>query len=474
MSESKNFYIRDRKLKGMLPVFAFVAASIFLFSLFDALVAARSNPEAFFTAYYLAIFCIFGMSFVFGKIASIEKHRESMDAGSILLRDGRPPILYLRDFTFDEENRRLDHLASIATKYGPFAVGAKYFGLPLSFEERIMIVADQIGPFVALSQPFVRPDAFGAARFKEMGEEWRRSVSELIEKSELLILRTGVGDGLFWEIGEIKRLGKLDRLVLQIEFYADDNSRLRRARYKKFASKLRIEFGIELPPSSRSSKFVYTPTEDNAEVLSATSRSPIGVFRALGYPVEKSKIRTFVKASINGASNLMRPSSRSNYESRSNFAANLLFFLVSILLSCGFSVAITLILLNVFTGSRVFLVVGFLFSWVVCCVIGAAIGRIGRVLDVAGSWRYIVCGTLCLIAFWWVQIQIAFNFSTGVFSLITWIEYFHFMTQEANSSLVNSTAAWALICLFIPFTAWGFGFSKSERSILRLWKLHNK
>ena len=128
-----------------------------------------------------------------------------------------------------------------------------------SFEEKLLIDVDQIGPFVGLAEPRGPAEISGAARFPTLGDDWQTVVGKLLEMSELIILRTGMGTGLIWELEELRRRNLYQKVILYIEFYGEDSASVRKARFEKFANWLRGKINFNLPAYRRGVRYLYTP-----------------------------------------------------------------------------------------------------------------------------------------------------------------------------------------------------------------------
>ena len=61
--------------------------------------------------------------------------------------------------------------------------------------------------------PGSRLPELGAARLYPRDDEWRATVSELMRRARLVVIRTGTTPGLQWEIEHAKRLVPPERLV---------------------------------------------------------------------------------------------------------------------------------------------------------------------------------------------------------------------------------------------------------------------
>lgn len=125
-------------------------------------------------------------------------------ATEILKRDHRPPVLYLRAF-------RDDLFRSIRTP------GFERYLFPFpTVEEELALEFRSLGPFVAIGKPGERLPQLGAARIYVPDSQWQSCVSDLMDESQLVILRIGtsVTPGLSWEFTEAIKSVPSERLIL--------------------------------------------------------------------------------------------------------------------------------------------------------------------------------------------------------------------------------------------------------------------
>jgi hypothetical protein len=122
--------------------------------------------------------------------------------------DDRPPVLYLRSFKDDSSwwfgmAMTMDHLQV------------------LTEEEQIAEALGDIGPVIAVGRPGERLPPSGATRLYLTNEEWQERVAELIAKARLVVIRTGKGDGVMWELETALRTIPPQRLVLAIDNFKE-------------------------------------------------------------------------------------------------------------------------------------------------------------------------------------------------------------------------------------------------------------
>lgn len=121
----------------------------------------------------------------------------------ILTNDARPPVLYLRSFK-DEVNDR-----SMATYFKSISFSNKKdlaLTVPSSgFREQDALgyIFRKIGPYIALGKPGEDLPELGASKLYVSNEEWQNTIRDFFKKSKLIIFRAGKTEGLKWELIEL-------------------------------------------------------------------------------------------------------------------------------------------------------------------------------------------------------------------------------------------------------------------------------
>ncbi|EST29083.1 hypothetical protein M878_21410 [Streptomyces roseochromogenus subsp. oscitans DS 12.976] len=127
--------------------------------------------------------------------------RSVRSAAQALLADGRTPVLYLRSFADDATTAQVDD------------------GMPVnvhSREEQLAAALGAVGPVIAVGMPEEPLPRLGAARFYLPRDDWQPVVLRLMELSRLIVLRLGLGDGLWWEVEQACATQPARKLVLMV------------------------------------------------------------------------------------------------------------------------------------------------------------------------------------------------------------------------------------------------------------------
>lgn len=130
------------------------------------------------------------------------KRNTSADGWSALRADPRRPVLYLRSFLVDD----------LLARTGETAMD--YFRTE---EERLARAFARIGPLVAIGRPGEPLPPAGASRVY-VGDDWRETVRELLDRSQLVLIGAGRGEGLRWELDQVRATVDPRRVVVLLPF----------------------------------------------------------------------------------------------------------------------------------------------------------------------------------------------------------------------------------------------------------------
>ncbi|MFI6765455.1 transferase [Streptomyces sp. NPDC050355] len=125
--------------------------------------------------------------------------RSARGAAQALLADGRKPVLYLRGFADDDTAARVDDQATVTLH---------------SREEQLAGALGAFGPVIAVGRPGEPLPRLGAARFYLPHDDWQPAVLRMMELSQLIVLRLGLSEGLWWEVEQARATQPARKLVL--------------------------------------------------------------------------------------------------------------------------------------------------------------------------------------------------------------------------------------------------------------------
>ncbi|HEX8335718.1 MAG TPA: hypothetical protein VF621_03265, partial [Pyrinomonadaceae bacterium] len=148
----------------------------------------------------------------------------TVDARQRLLRDSRPPVLYLRSFL---EELPDDPLRSDLR----------------TDEELLDDVLREVGPFVAVGRPDEPLPPLGASRLYIPDADWQREVEDLMKRARLVVIKPGLAHNLAWEIEQASALASPEKILFPL---LDDSVRKERF-YREFRKIVREKMGVDLP-----------------------------------------------------------------------------------------------------------------------------------------------------------------------------------------------------------------------------------
>ncbi|WP_197288319.1 hypothetical protein [Nocardia sp. NRRL S-836] len=191
------------------PVFLVVtgAGYVLLVAGFVAVVAAtRTNELPWAVRGLFLAGGVVGLPIAY-LVLRYSRPRAVRGAAQAVRADWRRPVLYLRDFGDDQEAAVVDGQTETAWT-GMVSI--------LSREEQLIGALGAFGPVVAVGIPGEPLPKLGAARFYLPGDEWQAGVLELMELAQLIVLRLGDGDGVWWEVDQACATHPPGKLVLLI------------------------------------------------------------------------------------------------------------------------------------------------------------------------------------------------------------------------------------------------------------------
>jgi hypothetical protein len=165
-------------------------------------------------------------------------------AEHLLLRDARPPVLYLRSFRDDSvTSERVLHQGLLHNQLeDPSWYPRMFFANARMFteEEQLAMALRKIGPFVAIGEPGEEVPRLGASRAYLSHEDWQHVVRELMLRARLVVLRAGNTPSFWWEFSQAATLLRPDQLLLLIPMDRDN--------YEVFCRHANRYLPVALPP----------------------------------------------------------------------------------------------------------------------------------------------------------------------------------------------------------------------------------
>lgn len=235
--ELENFlaYVKPQKEHATLKSIAFLVLAGSLF-----LIGGAVGPR---------LGCLFSIPLifaVFSLVRSARRHarRYRTDPHQKLLRDRRPPVLYLRPFKADEESE----LASSNE----------------TLEEKLISQLEGIGPAVAVGVPGEDLPALGAIRFYFTHSEWQEKVETLMSISQLVVIHAGFTEGVEWELKTSLKLLNPKKVVISFLSWQALDPRRCQSNYEVFLMLAERVFGKKyelFPKRIDNNYFMYFDAE---------------------------------------------------------------------------------------------------------------------------------------------------------------------------------------------------------------------
>ena len=205
----------------------------------------------------------------------------SIQARQLMLRDPRPPVLYLRSFGDDR-------LKLWTATFGRPSLIERFMPRRFdTFEEVLVRYLSGYGPVIAVNPPGTRLAPIGAARETIGDADWKAAVATWMAQSRLIVFATppsDVKDGLRWELEAVSGHGYWDKaLILVLPVPAKQLQ----ARWQRLLGKGLWPFMVPGPVDDPHA-LVLALTNGQWQVISADRRSEwsysAALERALGDP----------------------------------------------------------------------------------------------------------------------------------------------------------------------------------------------
>ena len=137
----------------------------------------------------------------------------SIRARQLMLRDPRPPVLYLRSFGDDR-------LKLWTATFGRPSLIERFTPRRFdTFEEVLVRYLSGYGPVIAVNQPGTRLAPLGAARETIDSADWQAAVATWMAQSRLIVFATPpsqVNQGLQWELEAVSGHGYWDKALIVV------------------------------------------------------------------------------------------------------------------------------------------------------------------------------------------------------------------------------------------------------------------
>jgi hypothetical protein len=185
-----------------------------------------------------------------------------------LEKDNRRPVLYLRSF-------KDDHSEYI---YGKYSTSTE--------ESKFVKKLQHIGPVLAIGRPGEKLTQLGAARLYVSGSEWQKVAVQLMEQSQLIVIRAGTTAGILWELGRARQSVDSSRIAI----YIPPN-----ANYSTFRPKAEEQLKLELPANLHEHRLIVFNPEWKPIPSFALANPNIGFTRRRFFQI-KNEMKALLSA----------------------------------------------------------------------------------------------------------------------------------------------------------------------------------
>jgi hypothetical protein len=167
----------------------------------------------------------------------------------IMLKDTRPPVVYLRTFDIDD-NVVVDKVAPHLSVTGRKDIDMESFLEPLN----------AVGPLISIAKPGPGAEAgiykIGAYRECFATKDWQATVTRWLEQAGMVIIAPGVSPGIKWELNEVKKRFTLDSVIILIPPKYQSTPKKAAGPdddigCDNFSSLIKQTFNVDIPPSTR-------------------------------------------------------------------------------------------------------------------------------------------------------------------------------------------------------------------------------
>lgn len=187
------------------------------------------------------------------------KKYSAEDGESVLKKDTRAPILYLRSFNDESEDQTVKKYFKSAF-VSPFKDLSKTtHSIGLREHDALGYVFRKVGPYIALGKPGEELPELGASKIYVPDESWKNTILNHFIKSKLIVFRAGKTEGLKWELSELIQRINPQKLVILLPLKDEDY-----LDFAKWANKL---LPIPFPSNYPASRIVIFDSQWNPSYL---------------------------------------------------------------------------------------------------------------------------------------------------------------------------------------------------------------
>ncbi len=147
----------------------------------------------------------------------------SVEGGeSVLKRDTRPPVLYLRSFNDEVEDRSMAKYVKNISTSNKKDLALTMPSVGFREQDALGYVFRKIGPYIALGKPGEKLPELGSSKIYVPNESWQNAIRDYFKKSILIIFRAGKTEGLKWELQELVQTVAPRKIVMILPVSDDE------------------------------------------------------------------------------------------------------------------------------------------------------------------------------------------------------------------------------------------------------------
>jgi hypothetical protein len=151
-------------------------------------------------------------------------------------------------------------------------------------DEQLLSVMNFLGPVISIGKPTERIPRLGAARIKMKSADWQAQARELMERSQLLVLRSGFTEELLWEFGETSRLSKPKPILICAPIPQEDSVTNKQQQYERFRRALAKSFpsaAAALPDQLANTGYFFFDTSGQLTEFPTTRSAHLDILERL-------------------------------------------------------------------------------------------------------------------------------------------------------------------------------------------------
>jgi hypothetical protein len=158
-----------------------------------------------------------------GYLLFREGKKYSVKGGETVMQvDGRPPVLYLRSFNDETEDRSLPKYFKSGALSSQRDLARTVPPSGLREQDALGFVFRKVGPYIALGKPGEKLPELGSSKIYVPNESWQAEIRKYFSSSRLIIFRAGKTEGLKWELEQMVQMVNPRKVVMIVPATDED------------------------------------------------------------------------------------------------------------------------------------------------------------------------------------------------------------------------------------------------------------